>query len=133
MHRRQFISRLVAPAVGFSFATPVLAQDMGENGMAIPSFFFSGAEKRAREACENKEPSCRPDVKRQMSFEKQISLTFPWIGLAAGVLVILFYARKREQEKERKRRMAQARHVPGAHRKLDKDEDRTDFGDDKFG
>jgi hypothetical protein len=134
---KSHLGRLVAVGLALSPVTPVMAQDMGENGMAIPSFFFSGSERRAREACENRLPECRPAVRAQMSFERDISLFFPWIGLALAVLIALNLARKREIEKEKKRKLAQAHHVTGAYRKMGEDQQpreqsRSQEIDDRF-
>ncbi|MBL8642717.1 MAG: hypothetical protein JNK21_02205 [Rhodospirillaceae bacterium] len=117
--RRRWLGRALAGAAGALVSVPAaLAQDMGENGMAIPSFFFSGAERRAREACENKLPECRPNVRAQMSFERDISLLLPWAALAGALLAGLFYARKREKAKEMHRKLAQRRHVPGSFKNM---------------
>jgi hypothetical protein len=117
-HRRIFFRRGISALVGTSIAGPALAQDMGQNGVAIPSFFFSGYERRQREACENKLPECRPAVRAQINFEKDISLFIPWVGLGLGVIALLAYMRKKEQQKEAKRKLAQAHHVPGSFKKM---------------
>jgi hypothetical protein len=115
---------LVIVALGGGFAAlPAQAQVMKQNGVAIPSFFFSGAEKRAREACAEERSDCRPSVKAQMDQEKQISLLFPWILLALGVLYMLMRLRKKEKLKEKARMAARAHHDPSAYRKLDRDKD----------
>lgn len=136
MDRRQFLSSVLPSAAGALLATPALAQDMGESGMAIPSFFFSRSERLAREACENDLPECRGDIRRQMSFEKEISLFIPWFGLGIGLIFILMYARKQEKLKEARRKMAQRQHVAGSFKNLDVDRDAQDSRpskvDDRF-
>ncbi|MDX2145295.1 MAG: hypothetical protein SFV19_18225 [Rhodospirillaceae bacterium] len=102
-------------------AYPVRAQDMGENGMTLPAFFFSRAEQLARQACEQKTSNCRPAVRDRMELERNISLLLPWIAGALGFAYLLYYFHKKEQQKEAHRRMAQRRHVPGAYKTLDKD------------
>ena len=107
--------------VGVGAPRPAEAQVFKPQGMPIPSFFFPAAERRAREACANNEPNCRASVRAQMEQEMAISLTFPWIILGAGVLVVLFYLRKQEKKRAAVRALARRNHDPGAFRKLDKD------------
>lgn len=119
--RRALLARLFAAGLGLTAAPPVMAQDMGNNGMAIPSFFFSGSERRAREACENRLPECRPAVREQMNFERDVSLFFPWLGLGLAAIFVLSVARRKEKEKEMKRKLAQKHHVSGAFKNMGED------------
>jgi hypothetical protein len=136
MNRRQFMTTLLPGVTVVAVASPTLAQDMGERGVPIPSFFFSRQERLAREACENKSPNCRSSVRDQMALEREISLLLPWAGLGVGLVLLLTYMRKKEQEKEKRRRMAQRNHVPGAFKTLDQDrpesEDRDSRDRDRF-
>ncbi len=133
---KSHLGRLIALGLALSPVAPAVAQDMGENGMAIPSFFFSGSERRGREACENRLPECRPAIRAQMSLERDISLFFPWIALGGAALVILSIARKREKQKTASRKLAKAHHVSGAHRKMGEDSPqesaRSQETDDRF-
>jgi len=106
---------------GLGMATPAQAQVIKPGGIPIPAFFFSGAERRAREACAQELPNCRASVRAQMEQEMAISLTFPWIILGVGILAALFYLRKQEKEKLRARTLARAHHDPGAFKKLDRE------------
>lgn len=118
MRRTIFLFFAVAVA---ATSSPVRAQDMGENGMTLPSFLFSRAEQLAREACEQKTSNCRPAVRDRMELERNISLLLPWVAGALGFSFLLYYFHKRDQQKEAHRRMAQRRHVPGSFKSLDKD------------
>jgi hypothetical protein len=104
---------------------PAAAQIMPDNGIDFGRFFRSRQEQMAREACENNLPECRADIRRQMQEEKSLSLLTPWILLGLGILGVLLVARKREKAKEKHRREAQRKHVPGAFKQLDKGEDKS--------
>ncbi len=119
--RRALLAHLFAGVLSLGGGAPAVAQDMGNNGMAIPAFFFSGSERRAREACENRLPECRPAVREQMNFERDISLFFPWLGLGVAAIFVLSIARKNEKQKEAKRRQAQRAHVAGAFKHMGED------------
>lgn len=108
------------------FAVPASAQIMKRDGFTIP-WFHSAAERRAREACENKQPDCRPSVRQQIADEKAVSLITPWLILGGVILGALFWLRKREQDRIKKRRNAQRKHDPKAYKKLDQSkEDRAE-------
>ena len=130
MNRRIFISlawavlALLALGGGAAFMAPAAAQIMPDNGIDF-GFLRSRQEQMARKACEDNLPECRADIRRQMHDEKGISLATPWILLCLGILGVLLYARKREKEKERHRKEASRKHVPGAFRRLDKDEEKS--------
>ena len=117
-----------------SFAAPASAQIMKRDGFTI-DWFHSAGERRAREACENNQPDCRPSVRAEIDQEKAISLIVPW-ALAGGVILgALFWLRKREQDRLKKRRAAQRKHDPKAYKKLDQSkEDRAEEAarDDAF-
>ncbi len=100
------------------FIPPAGAQIMKRDGFTFP-WFRSAGEQRAREACLNKQPDCRPSVKADIDQEKAISLLVPWALLGFAVLGILFWLRKLEQDKIKKRRDAQRKHDPKAFKKLD--------------
>ncbi|MSO99013.1 MAG: hypothetical protein EXR11_12480 [Rhodospirillaceae bacterium] len=113
MNRRQFylIAGIGLAALGPT--GPVMAQDMGDNGFVLPGFFFSRAEEIARENCINKLSSCRPSVRQGLELERTISLIAPWFLLALALAGYLAYLHRKDKEKERQRRMAQRKHVPG--------------------
>jgi hypothetical protein len=116
------------------FAAPASAQVMKRDGFTIP-WFHSAAERRAREACENNQPDCRPSVRQQIADEKAMSLITPWLILGAVVLGALFWLRKRDQDRLKKRRQAQRKHDPKAYKKLDQDKEERaaeDAHDDRF-
>jgi hypothetical protein len=102
-------------------AMPVQAQVMTPNGWPVPSFFFSGTEQRAREACAEKRPECRASVRAQMEYEMAISLFIPWVLVGIAALGGLSYARVQEKKKQKARMLARAHHDPGKFRKLDAD------------
>lgn len=112
---------LVASLIGVGRPSPASAQVFKPTGMAIPSFFFPAAERRARDACADNLPNCRASVRAQMEQEMAVSLVIPWVILGVGVLVVLFYLRKQERAKARARALARRHHDPGAFRRLDKD------------
>jgi hypothetical protein len=107
----------------FSAATapPAHAQIIKPQGIPIPSFFFSPAERRAREACAQELPNCRTAVRAQMEQEMAVSLALPWVMLGIAVLAVLFWLRGQERKKAQARLAARANHNPGAFRKLDRD------------
>ncbi len=108
----------LAPVLMCGAAPEAGAQVMKRDGFTI-DWFYSAAERRAREACANNQPDCRQSVRDRMDQEKAISLLLPW-ALAGGIILgVLFWMRKREQEKLAKRRAAQRKHDPKAFRKLD--------------
>ena len=107
------------------FVTPASAQIMRRDGFTIP-WIHSAAERRAREACENNQPDCRPSVRADMDQEKAISLLFPWMLAGGIVLGALFWLRKREQERLKRRRSAQRKHDPKAFKKLDQSKEDRD-------
>ena len=102
-------------------APPVAAQIIKPYGMAVPSFFFSGTEQRAREACAENRPECRASVRAQMEHEMAISLVIPWVLLGIGVLVVLFSLRNAERKKVKAAEAARRHHDPGKFRKLDRE------------
>lgn len=115
----------LAPLLVCGVAPEAGAQVMKRDGFTI-DWFYSAAERRARAACANNQPDCRPAVRDRMDQEKAISLLLPWALAGAIVLGVLFWMRKREQEKLKKRRAAQRKHDPKAYRKLDQSkEDRA--------
>ena len=91
---------------------------MKRDGFTIP-WFRSAADQRARDACLNNQPDCRPSVKADIDQEKAISLIVPCALLGFAVLGVLFWLRKLEQDKVKKRRDAQRKHDPKAFKKLD--------------
>jgi hypothetical protein len=117
-------------------AAPVQAQDMGDNGFILPDFFFSRADQLARATCVNKQSNCRPNVRNQLEIERAVSLIAPWFLTAVALAVLFAYFRRREAAKQKHRRMAQRKHVSGAHRRQeaqdDKDERRERTEDDRF-
>ncbi len=133
MIRRCFLILSIAvlavfPGVG---APPAVAQVIEPYGMPIPSFFFSPAERRAREACAQELPECRASIRADMEQEMAISLMLPWIMLAVAVLGVLFWLRAEEKKKLRARALARQHHEPGAFRKLDRERsDRSKDDDD---
>jgi|GEM_PF-2342106 len=129
----KFRSLLYALALLTAFVAPVAAQDMGDNGYTLPDFFFSRAEQLARANCINDLPNCRSDVESQLQTERIVSLVLPWFLLALGLVFLLRYMRKKEQRKEMHRRMAQRKHIAGAFRKSDAQDDtaRRDGNDDE--
>lgn len=94
------------------------AQVMKRDRFTIP-WFRSAAEQRARDACLNNQPDCRPSVRDQIDQEKAISLLAPWGILGIAILGVLFWLRKLEQDKNKKLRDAQRKHDPKAYKKLD--------------
>lgn len=117
--------------IGFAApgAPPAQAQIMKQSGMAVPAFFFSGVERRAREACAEEHSDCRASVKAQMDFEKQISMTFPWILLVVAIIGVMIVLRRQEAKKAKARQLARAHHDPGAFRKLDREKETKRSGD----
>ena len=112
-------------------ASPAQAQVIKPYGMPIPSFFFSPGEERARDACAQNLPTCRASVRAEMEQEMAISLVIPWIILAVGVLIVLFYLRAQEKKKAQARAAARKHHDPGAFRKLDRERNaKSNSGDD---
>lgn len=125
MNRRMFFTTLIA---GAAAAVPAAAQIMPDNGIDF-GFSRSRQERRAREACEKGLPECRADIRRQMQKEKSISLATPWIMLCVAVLGVLLWARKREKAREKLRKEAQRKHVPGQFKQLDKTGDQRTAAD----
>jgi hypothetical protein len=136
MNSRQILRNLLLFVILLPLAAPAQAQDMGDNGFILPDFFFSRAEQLARATCVNKLPNCRPNVRNQLELERAISLIAPWFLTAAAMAVVFAYFRRKEAEKQKHRRMAQRKHVSGAHRRqeaaADKDERRERVEDDRF-
>ncbi len=119
MRLRKLLQVLVlAPVLACGIAPEAGAQIMKRDGFTI-DFFRSPAERRAREACENNQSDCRPQVRAQIDQEKAISLLLPWAIAGAIILGILLWLRKLEQQKLKKRREAQRKHDPKAYKKLD--------------
>ena len=116
--RKLLQAAMLAQALSCGTAPDAGAQIMKRDGFTI-DWFYSAAERRAREACANNQPDCRPAVRERMDLEKAISLLVPWAAAGAIILGVLFYLRKLEQEKLRKRRDAQRKHDPKAYKKLD--------------
>lgn len=109
---------VLTPALLCGIAPEAGAQIMKRDGFTL-NWFASPAERRAREACANNQPDCRPAVRAQMDTEKAFSLLLPWALAGAIVLGVLFWMRKLEQEKLKKRREAKRKHDPKAYKKLD--------------
>jgi hypothetical protein len=120
---------LVTTFIGAGMPRAAMAQVIKPYGMPIPAFFFSGAERRAREACADELPTCRASVRAQMEQEMAISLVIPWIILGAGVLIALFYLRKAERQRAKARELARRHHDPAAFRKLDKEKSQQKSAD----
>jgi hypothetical protein len=89
-------------------------------GVPIPSFFFSGSERRQREACAQRLPECRPSVRLRMEQEMEYSLIFPWAATGIALLAVLLWLRAQEKKKLALRRKAQRHSDSSAFRKLDK-------------
>ena len=102
-------------------APPANAQVIKPYGIPIPSFFFSGVARRAREACAEERPECRASVRADMEQEKAVSLMLPWLLLGLAILGSLFGLRAQDKKKERARAAARRHHEPGAFRKLDQE------------
>jgi hypothetical protein len=115
---------------GVGYFSPAAAQVFKQQGLPIPAFFFSAAERRAREACADNLPNCRASVRARMEQEMAISLTIPYVVLAIGLLVVLVWLRGHEKKKARARALARRHHDPGAFRKLDKDKTEKRNADD---
>ncbi len=118
---RLFAVVILCGSLGVTVAPPAQAQIIKPQGLTIPGFFFSPAERRAREACAQERPECRTAVRAQMEQEMAISLALPWVLLGAAVLGVLFWLRGQEKKKQRASLAARARHEPGAFRKFDRD------------
>ena len=116
--RRLLQVTVLAPLLLCGAVPDAGAQIMKRDGFTI-EWFHSAAERRAREACANNQPDCRPSVKAQMDEEKAFSLLAPWVLAGLLILGVLFYMRKLEREKLKKRRAAQRKHDPKAYKKLD--------------
>lgn len=108
-----------AAAFGPAAAPPAKAQVMPTQGIDIP-WFRSSTERAQREACRRNLPECRADVRAQMAFEESITVIVPWAALGAAILAVLFWLRKKEKARERKKKLARMRHTPGAFKTLDK-------------
>jgi hypothetical protein len=121
---RRLLLLLIIAFAGFSGpgVPSAQAQVFKPTGLTIPSFFFPQGERRAREECKANGPNCRAAVRAQLEHEMAISLTIPWIILAAGVLWALIALRKQEKKKQRQRAAARRHHDPASFRKLDRDE-----------
>jgi preprotein translocase subunit Sec63 len=119
------IAVLVPLLLAGGFAAPASAQIMKRDGFTIP-WLHSAAERRAREACQNNQPDCRPSVRKDIADEKAISLITPWLIMGGIILGALIWLRKREQEKVKKRRQAQRKHDPKAFKKLDQSKEDRD-------
>jgi hypothetical protein len=113
-----FAFAVVLGLSGVGYAPPATAQVFKQQGLPIPSFFFSGAERRGREACADNLPNCRASVRARMNQEMEISLTIPYIILAVGLVIVLVWLRGQEKKKAKARALARSHHAPGAFRKL---------------
>ena len=137
MNIRQFLKFFLPLVVLLPFATPALAQDMGDNGWTLPDFLFSRGTQLARATCENRQPNCRADVRTQMEIERTVSLIAPWFLLAGAMAGVLAYMKRQERKKEAHRRKAKRNHVAGSFRKATEAEDKEerrgpDDDDDRF-
>jgi hypothetical protein len=65
-----------------------------------------------------------------MDFEKQVSLTFPWIMVVVMIAGVLMWLRVQERKKEKARLAARMHHNPGAFRKLDREKETRRNADD---
>ncbi len=111
-------------------APPATAQIIKPYGMAIPSFFFSAGERRAREACVENRPECRASVRAEIEQEMLISLIIPWALLGVGILIVLFALRNAERKKLKAAAEARRHHDPGKFRKLDREKSEQRNTDD---
>lgn len=126
MNNRQFLKLFLPLAVLLPFATPAVAQDMGDNGWTLPDFLFSRGTQLARATCENRQPNCRADVRTQMEIERTVSLILPWFLLAGAMTGVLVYMKREERKKEAHRRKAKRNHVSGSFRKANEEQDKED-------
>ena len=121
--RRLLQIAALMPLLLGGIAAPASAQIMKRDGFTIPWFH---SDQRARDACFNNQPDCRPAVRAEIDQEKAISLLLPWAILGAIVLGVLFWLRKLEQDKIKKRKNAQRKHDPKAFKKLDQSKEDRD-------
>ncbi len=123
MDRLKICSAFFVFATFALLATPVQAQDMGDNGFTLPSFLFSRGTQMARENCINNLPNCRPDIRQQLDLERGVTLIVPWFLLAGVLVAALVYMQRREKEKQKQRKLAQQKHVSSAARRKEEDAD----------
>jgi len=127
---------LLAVFLGFSTLlgpTSAQAQVFKPQGFTLPGFLFSPSERRAREACAEERPECRPSIRAEMEHEMSISLLVPWVALGLAILAVLLWLRLQERKKMKLRYAARARHDPAKFRKLDREqsERKKDEDDDE--
>jgi len=120
MSRYRAIFCVLLALMPFEMAAPASAQVMPTRGIDIP-WFRSASERAQRETCRRNLPECRAAVRAQMAFEQSITIALPWVALAFAILGVLFWLRKKEKERERKKKLARMHHVPGTFKNLDKD------------
>ena len=132
-----------APAMAQgSFRAPPVSADktvMPDDGIALPSFFFSRAEQAARRTCEAELPECRDSVRQQLSREKAISRMIPWILLCIAIWIAVRYVNRRDKLRAKRREEAARHHVRASVRDRDardaraQAKSRKEDDDDGFG
>lgn len=126
---RAFVLAICA-VVSLSTAVPAWAQVMPSQGIPIP-WFHSPAERIQRDACRRNLPECRSSVRAQLEFEESITVILPWVALAIAILGVLFWLRRQEREREKRKRLARMHHTPGAFKKLDASKEEKDKEEDE--
>ena len=104
-----------APATAQTFrALPPVPADqtvMPDDGMVLPSFFFSRFEQAARRTCLAELPECRDLVRQQLSREKAISRVIPWVLLCIAIWIAVRYVNRRDKLRAKRKEEAARHHV----------------------
>ncbi len=115
--------------------TPVYAQKMSEDGMTLPSWFFSRSEQTARRACLNDLPECRDSVRQQIAVEKTVALLAPWVLTAFVIWGAIIYVRRRDAKRDERtrylqRNRAQTKRPPTQRRGQQEDDEAKQAADE---
>ncbi len=123
MHPARVIAVLALILFGLLAPAPASAQVMRDDGLVLPSFFFSSAQQNARRACLAELPECRDSVRQQIATEKAISRMLPWILVCLAIWAAVRFVNMREKKRERARQNAARHHVRASVRERDAKEE----------